>query len=133
MNFFGMIPLTFVFLPFLCTTSVWALKVEQPYTTGLQWKQIPKIDVNNVELGCQDRTINTYIEANEYGEITAVTILKSSGIIDLDKKIISSIKNTSFYPYATSNIYHPIRVTQKFELELEDSFFMRFFKINPCA
>lgn len=91
------------------------IKVSPP---NLNWKQLPKIDVQDKDLQGYDRIVEISADANESGVITSAKIIKSSGIEKLDKKILLAIKSASFNPYQENGIYYPIRFTQPLNLEL---------------
>ncbi|MFI8146493.1 TonB family protein [Acinetobacter sp. ABJ_C5_2] len=84
----------------------------------LNWKQLPKIDVQDKDLQGYDRIVEISADANESGVITSAKIIKSSGIEKLDKKILLAIKSASFNPYQENGIYYPIRFIQPLNLEL---------------
>ena len=58
---------------------------------------------------------------SEFGEVSSIRIIESSGYVILDKAAIAWFKNIEFYPAATESGKVPSSVTQTISFKLEDA------------
>ena len=86
--------------------------------SGVQWSRSPKPNYNNKDLDGQTRTIVVHIEANEKGVVTLARISRSSGLPELDEKILRAVRSSKFKPYKENGVAYPISADQPFELTL---------------
>lgn len=63
------------------------------------WVKQPRIRFNDHELRQQNRQISVVIHGNEKGEVTQVEIAQSSGLPELDKKVVRAVYQSKFRPY----------------------------------
>ena len=59
-----------------------------------------------------------HIEANEKGVVTLARISRSSGLPELDEKILRAVRSSKFKPYKENGVAYPISADQPFELTL---------------
>lgn len=83
---------------------------------GVQWSRSPKPSYEKGDLQGESRSVVVAIEANEKGVITAVRIVKSSGLPSLDEKIMKAVRSAKFKPYKENGVAYPIRANQPFDL-----------------
>lgn len=81
---------------------------------SILWQKMPKLIYSNSDLGYQNRHFNCLIYANQDGDITHVEILKSTGIDQLDQKIVTALYKAKFINPNREDIM----VQQPFELTL---------------
>ncbi|CAB1208493.1 energy transducer TonB family protein [Acinetobacter bouvetii] len=86
--------------------------------SGVQWSRSPKPSYSNGDLEGQTRTAVVYIEANEKGVITSARMTRSTGIADLDEKILRAVRNSKFKPYKENGVAYPIKANLPLELTL---------------
>lgn len=86
--------------------------------SGVQWSRSPKPNYNNKDLDGQTRTIVVHIEANEKGVVTSARISRSSGLPELDEKILRAVRSSKFKPYKENGVAYRISADQPFELTL---------------
>ncbi|WP_312050436.1 energy transducer TonB [Acinetobacter courvalinii] len=83
---------------------------------GVQWSRSPKLSVTAKDLDNQTRSVMVMIEADEKGKITNARITRSSGLPNLDEKVLRAVKNAKFKPYMENGVAYPIRAEQPFDL-----------------
>ena len=88
--------------------------------TGLSWSRPPRVRIMPGDLEGKPRNVVAAIEADTAGQITAVRIQQSSGLPDLDEKVIRAIKLARFRPYAENGVRYPVKVSQPFLFEAND-------------
>ncbi|EXB45970.1 TonB family protein [Acinetobacter courvalinii] len=84
--------------------------------SGVQWSRSPKLSVTAKDLDNQTRSVMVMIEADEKGKITNARITRSSGLPNLDEKVLRAVKNAKFKPYMENGVAYPIRAEQPFDL-----------------
>lgn len=90
---------------------------------NLSWAKKPRIRLNDHELGQQSRQIHVVINANEKGEVTQVNIAQSSGLAELDKKVVRAVYQSKFRPYKENGVAVPFTAEQPFSLQLSTATF----------
>ncbi len=85
---------------------------------GVQWARAPKPNYSNRDLDGQSRKLIVMIDADEKGNITMAKLSQSSGLTNLDDKILRSVRNAKFKPYKENGVAIAIRAEQPFELTL---------------
>ena len=83
---------------------------------GVQWSRSPKLSVTAKDLDNQTRSVMVLIEADEKGKITNVRITRSSGLPNLDEKVLRAVRSAKFKPYMENGVAYPIRAEQPFDL-----------------
>lgn len=83
---------------------------------GVQWKRSPQLSINSRDLEGQARRIVVLIEADENGQVVNVRITQSSGLTQLDEKIVRAVRRAKFKPYTENGVAYPIRAEQPFDL-----------------
>lgn len=69
-------------------------------------------------MGGVERDITIYSEANQQGKVTTARIVKSSGIPELDTKVIKQFKEqTEFYPLNINGKPYPISDKTYFQIK----------------
>lgn len=84
--------------------------------SGVQWSRSPKLSVTAKDLDNQTRSVMVLIEADEKGKITNARITRSSGIPNLDEKVLRAVRSAKFKPYMENGVAYPIRAEQPFDL-----------------
>jgi len=84
--------------------------------SGVQWSRSPKLSVTAKDLDNQTRSVMVMIEADEKGKITNVRITRSSGLPNLDEKVLRAVRSAKFKPYMENGVAYPIRAEQPFDL-----------------
>lgn len=87
---------------------------------GLHWSRPPRMRIMPGDLEGKPRNVVAAIEADTAGQITAVRIQQSSGLPDLDEKVIRAIKLARFRPYAENGVRYPVKASQPFLFEAND-------------
>ncbi|EPF75811.1 TonB-dependent receptor [Acinetobacter gyllenbergii] len=84
--------------------------------SGVQWSRSPKLSVTAKDLDNQTRSVMVLIEADEKGKITNARITRSSGVPNLDEKVLRAVRSAKFKPYMENGVAYPIRAEQPFDL-----------------
>ncbi|ENX44582.1 MULTISPECIES: energy transducer TonB family protein [unclassified Acinetobacter] len=84
--------------------------------SGVQWSRSPKLSVTAKDLDNQTRSVMVLIEADEKGRITNARVTRSSGIPNLDEKVLRAVRSAKFKPYMENGVAYPIRAEQPFDL-----------------
>ncbi|MEB3754684.1 TonB family protein [Acinetobacter sp. MD2(2019)] len=84
--------------------------------SGVQWSRSPRVNVSSSDLKGSPRSVVVAISADEKGVVTSVRIVKSSGLSDLDDKIVKAVRNAKFKPYKENGVAYPIQANQPFDL-----------------
>ncbi|VXA56188.1 putative TonB [Acinetobacter proteolyticus] len=84
--------------------------------SGVQWSRSPKLSVTAKDLDNQTRSVMVLIEADEKGKITNARITRSSGLPNLDEKVLRAVRSAKFKPYMENGVAYPIRAEQPFDL-----------------
>ncbi len=87
------------------------------------WVKQPRIRFNDHELRQQNRQISVVIHGNEKGEVTQVEIAQSSGLPELDKKVVRAVYQSKFRPYKKNGVAVPFTAEQPFSLQLSTATF----------
>lgn len=87
------------------------------------WVKQPRIRFNDHELRQQNRQISVVIHGNEKGEVTQVEIAQSSGLPELDKKVVRAVYQSKFRPYKNNGVAIPFTAEQPFSLQLSRATF----------
>ncbi|MFW1953887.1 cell envelope integrity protein TolA [Acinetobacter beijerinckii] len=87
---------------------------------NLYWSKFPQVQINGQELEGQDRFVLVSIISNEKGDIIEAEILKSSGLSNLDEKVLNATKEAKLKPYFADGKYYPIKATLPFDLNLNN-------------
>ena len=66
--------------------------------SGVQWSRSPKLSVTAKDLDNQTRSVMVLIEADEKGKITNARITRSSGIPNLDEKVLRAVRSAKVRP-----------------------------------
>ncbi|MDS7693906.1 energy transducer TonB [Acinetobacter soli] len=83
-----------------------------------RFKIMPEFVFDQDELGGVERDITIYSEANQQGKVTTARIVKSSGIPELDSKVIKQFKEqTEFYPLNINGKPYPISDKTYFQIK----------------
>lgn len=85
----------------------------------VKWERKPRIAITRADLEGQYRKLLLNVKANNQGIITSVTVILSSGLIELDKKAISAVKNAKIKPYQLNGQYYSFDVILPFEFYIE--------------
>lgn len=80
---------------------------------GVRWKTLPKFSYETSELKGEPRQIVLKLKVNKTGIIRSIKVIKSTGIPELDDKVIKCVQISQFQPYKSSFI-----VVQPFSLVL---------------
>lgn len=95
---------------------------------SILWLKSPKPMYTNADLDGQNRDFNCRIYANRDGVVTRVEILKSTGLDNLDHKIVEAVYEAKlFNPYQVEII-----LEQPFQLKLyteEKGYFDKLFEL----
>lgn len=84
--------------------------------TELSWSRIPRFKFSNTDLKGKSRNISFKFEANEKGEITFAEIEKSSGLENLDNKMLEAFKVARLKPYHMNGVIYPVRSIQHYQI-----------------
>lgn len=95
----------------------------QRSANNISWLKKPRFKVNNDELKQQNRQISVVIHADEKGEVAQVDIVQSSGLPELDKKIVRAVYQSKFRPYKENGVAVSFIVQQPFNLQLSTATF----------
>lgn len=94
-------------------------KVIAPQTRQASWRQPPEIHINERRLpycdcndkgqllaNCREQKLTTSVAMiiDEQGEVTSVSVLKSSGIDRVDRSVVRGVKRASFYPFMVNDV-----------------------------
>ena len=90
------------------------------HDSPVSWMRAPKVKFEPGDLEGRPRFVNVAIDADRSGNITAVKVITSSGLPDLDEMVINAVKKARFRPYIESGIQRPFRVSQPFEFNADD-------------
>lgn len=83
--------------------------------SGIQWSRSPRVTVSSKDLENQTCSISIYIEADEKGKVTVARVTKSSGLQNLDEKVLRAVRGAKFKPYMENGVAYPIKTEQPFE------------------
>ena len=83
--------------------------------SGIQWSRSPRLSFTARELENKTRLVSVYIEADEKGKVTTARITNSTGITELDERVLRAVRSGKFKPYMENGIAYPIRTEQPFE------------------
>lgn len=83
--------------------------------SGIQWSRSPRVTVTSKDLENQTRSVGIYIEADEKGKVTVARVTKSSGLQNLDDKVLRAVRGAKFKPYMENGVAYPIKTEQPFE------------------
>ena len=83
--------------------------------SGIQWSRSPRVTVSSKDLENQTRSVGIYIEADEKGKVTVARVTKSSGLQNLDEKVLRAVRGAKFKPYMENGVAYPIKTEQPFE------------------
>lgn len=98
----------------LCSTSVFSqdkLGIEKTAfdsykrvdaKDGVRWKTSPKLSYETSELKGEPRQIILKLKVNKTGIIRSIKVIKSTGIPELDKKVIKFVRIAQFQPYKSA-------------------------------
>ena len=84
--------------------------------SGVQWSRSPRVTVTSKDLENQTRSVGIYIEADEKGKVTVARVTKSSGLQNLDDKVVRAVRGAKFKPYMENGVAYPIKAEQPFDL-----------------
>lgn len=87
-----------------------------PDSTEVSWSREPKISYTNSDLQGESRNVSVEINANKNGNIISAEIKESSGIQDLDMKVIRAIKSAKLKKFFKDGEASPLNIEQSFEL-----------------
>lgn len=85
----------------------------------VKWERKPRIAITRADLEGQYRKLLLNVKANNQGIIKSVTVILSSGLIELDKKAISAVKGAKIKPYQLNGQYYSFDVILPFEFYIE--------------
>ncbi|RSO39152.1 TonB family protein [Acinetobacter lactucae] len=85
----------------------------------VKWERKPRIAITRADLEGQYRKLLLNVKANNQGIIKSVTVILSSGLIELDKKAISAVKSAKIKPYQLNGQYYSFDVILPFEFYIE--------------
>ncbi|MGK8804273.1 energy transducer TonB [Acinetobacter seifertii] len=119
--------------PIFCYSLTHAEMESPRQLTDYKWKSAPKIpEVNNQEIGCQDRKIFAAVFVNQTGTVERVKIIKGSGNTEVDQKITQALKDGTFDPYIVNGKAKPFVGLQEIKLKYEESLFKKIFRFKGC-
>ncbi|WP_065342027.1 cell envelope integrity protein TolA [Acinetobacter gyllenbergii] len=75
------------------------------------WIKQPNINISSSDLEGQERYLLVSIEASERGVINKVSIIRSTGSMQLDQKVVREIKLARLSPYKENGVGYPFSVT----------------------
>lgn len=85
-------------------------------STGVQWSRAPHPSYSQADLEGEPRSMLVAVGADENGVITSVDVLKSTGLPELDKKVINSVYQAKFKPYKVNGELLSIQTDIPFDL-----------------
>ena len=88
---------------------------------GAQWSRTPNPNYSNRDLAGQNRRIVVLISADEKGNISNVKLTQSSGLSNLDEKILRTVRNGKFKPYKENGVAISFTAEQPFDLTLNSN------------
>ena len=95
----------------------------QRSANNIFWLKKPSFRFSEHELRQQNRQISVVIHGNEKGEVTLVNIAQSSGLPELDKKVVRAVYQSKFRPYKENGVAIPFTAEQPFNLKLSTATF----------
>lgn len=119
--------------PLLCYSVTHAEIETLQQLIDYKWKSAPEIpEVNNQEIGCQDRKIFTAVFVNQSGTVERVKIMKGSGNTEVDERITQALKDGTFDPYIVNGKAKPFIGLQEIKLKYEEPLFKKIFRLKGC-
>lgn len=106
----------------LCFST--GVKADETVKVGIEtkkqarWLRLSRVNFSNKDLMGYDRNVDVYFEADQRGVITFAKIVQSSGIENLDNKVLTSIKMSRMKPYQENGVYYNFAATQPFSMML---------------
>lgn len=85
----------------------------------VMWARKPRIAITQADLQGQNRKLLLNVKANNHGIITSVTVIQSSGLIELDNKAISAVKSAKIKSYQLNGQYYSFDVILPFEFYID--------------
>ncbi|WP_052138550.1 TonB family protein [Acinetobacter sp. neg1] len=92
-----------------------------PATAVIYWLKVPSLSISAEELAGKDRLIIVDVEADNGGYITKASIKRSSGLVDLDQKVLASVKVARLKPHKVNGKYLRFKADLPFEFTLVNS------------
>lgn len=68
-------------------------------TTRLEWQRFPQIHYSLADLGGHDRAAILRINANDLGQVTQVKVQESTGIENLDRRLVEAVEQAKIKPF----------------------------------
>lgn len=93
---------------------------EAHLTTRLDWQKFPQIKINDTDLKDSPRSAVVRIYADTQGKITLAQIQDSTGLKELDQKIIQAVQKAQVRPHIENEIAIPTIGYQVFSLNPSD-------------
>lgn len=119
--------------PLFCYSFTHAETEEILQVSDYKWKSAPKIpEVNNQEIGCQDRKIFAAVFVNQTGTVERVKIIKGSGNTEVDQKITQALKDGTFDPYIVNGKAKPFVGLQEVIVKYEEPLLKKIFRLKSC-
>ena len=87
-------------------------------TTRIQWTKFPQPEYKNEDLKDQNRSAIIRIYADETGQISKATVQESTGLGDLDQRLLKAVNNAHVKPHIENNIANAQIGYQAFNLKL---------------
>jgi TonB family protein len=88
-------------------------------TTRIQWTSFPQPQYKSEDLKGQNRAAILRVYADETGKITQTSIQESTGLKDLDERLLQAVRQARVQPYKIEDTTLPIIGYQTFNLNLQ--------------
>lgn len=108
-------PITFADADIQSTQTASTIK-----TNEVQWIKKPSLDFTNEDLEGKNRYATVFLSANEQGIIHQVNIVNSTGLEQLDRKIIQAVKLAKVQPYTENGEIHSFTAVLPLTLYLDE-------------
>ena len=87
--------------------------------SGTSWLRQPRVSIQEFELQDQSRKMVVKISADTSGQITHAIIEHSSGLAELDQKVLRAVRSAKLKPYIENGIAYPFVASQPFYFAYE--------------
>jgi TonB family protein len=92
-----------------------------PANAVIYWLKAPSVSILAEELAGKDRLVIVDVEADNRGYITNASIKRSSGLEDLDQKVLASVKLARLKPHKVNGQYLRYKADLPFVFTLVNS------------
>ncbi|AZM39869.1 energy transducer TonB [Acinetobacter baumannii] len=89
--------------------------IKELVSQQVEWQREPKIIVTNSDLEDESRNLSILVKTDEQGRIVNAEIAKSSGLAELDNKVLRAVKVAKLKPYIEDDEKQSVSVEIPFQ------------------